>query len=58
MAVINIMGKLSDVSSTLLVDNNTAASLVQDPKISSKTKHIKVHYHFVRKKFLEHEYQI
>jgi hypothetical protein len=36
-------------------DNRSAICLVENPVFHARTKHIKVHYHFIREKFLQGE---
>jgi hypothetical protein len=45
-------------TSDLLVDNEPAESLIKDNKISDQSKHIDVHFHFVRERFVKGEYQV
>jgi transposase InsO family protein len=45
-------------TSDLLVDNEPAESLIKDNKISDRSKHIDVHFHFVRERFIKGEYQV
>ena len=42
----------------LLVDNQASITLMQDRKVNSKSKHIAVHYHFVRERFLQGEFMV
>jgi hypothetical protein len=44
--------------SDLLLDNEPAKSLIKDNKISDRSKHIDVHFHFVRERFNNSEYQV
>jgi hypothetical protein len=46
------------LTSDLLVDNEPAESLIKDNKISDWSKHIDVHFHFVRERFIKGEYQV
>jgi hypothetical protein len=45
-------------TSDLLVDNEPAESLIKDNKISDRSKHIDVYFHFVRERFIKGEYQV
>jgi hypothetical protein len=45
-------------TSDLLVDNEPAESLIKDNKISDRSKHIDVHFHFVRERFIKGEYHV
>ncbi|KAH4606440.1 hypothetical protein HBH82_108000 [Parastagonospora nodorum] len=42
----------------LMVDNEPALSLIKDHRISNRSKHINVHYHFVRERFVLGDYAI
>lgn len=42
----------------LLVDNEPAMSLIRDRKVNQRSKHINVHYHFVREQYLDGAYKL
>ena len=42
----------------LLVDNEAALTLICDRKTTQRSKHITVHYHFVRERFLDGEFTV
>ena len=42
----------------LLTDNQAALALIKDHKISNKSKHIAVHFHYTRERYLEGDFAI
>lgn len=42
----------------LYTDNNGAQELARNPRIHSRSKHIDVHYHYVRDKFNEGDFEL
>lgn len=47
-----------DKETTLYVDNQSAIQLVRNPVFHKRTKHIDVHFHFIRKKVNEKEIKV
>jgi hypothetical protein len=43
------------VAVTLYCDNQSAICLAENPVFHARTKHIEVHYHFIREKVLQEE---
>jgi transposase InsO family protein len=48
----------ANLNCLLLVDNEPALSLIRDHRLNQRSKHINVHYHFVRERYLDDEYDI
>ncbi|KAK6586058.1 hypothetical protein PZA11_001115 [Diplocarpon coronariae] len=46
------------VGAHLMVDNEPAIALTKDQRTSNRSKHINVHYHFVRERFADGEYSL
>ena len=42
----------------LCSDNQSAIRLAENPIFHARTKHVEVHYHFVREKFLQGEIEL
>ncbi|CAG5149245.1 uncharacterized protein ALTATR162_LOCUS2324 [Alternaria atra] len=42
----------------LATDNQAAIILAKDQRISARSKHIAIHYHFVRERYLDKEFEI
>lgn len=38
-------------TSTIFIDNQSAIKLIQNPVFHKRTKHIEIHYHFIREKY-------
>ncbi|KAH3957096.1 hypothetical protein HBH51_231200 [Parastagonospora nodorum] len=57
-AIKELMGHAKYPSCWLMVDNEPALSLIKDHRISNRSKHINVHYHFVRERFVLGDYTI
>ena len=57
-ALIELLDNVDHWQFKLLVDNQAAMSLIQDSKISARSKHIAVHYHFVRERYHNNEFVI
>jgi len=49
------IGYPCDKETTLYVDNQSAIQLVRNPVFHKRTKHIDIHFHFVREKVNEKE---
>ena len=47
-----------DIQYRLHMDNEPALCIVKDHRLTQRTKHINVHYHFVRERYLEGEYEV
>ena len=43
---------------TLATDNQAAIALAKDYRINARSKHIAIHYHFVRERYLDREFNI
>jgi hypothetical protein len=53
------MDKLvSYLDAILLINNEPAILLVQDQRLNARSKHITVHYHFIRERYLNSEFKI
>jgi hypothetical protein len=42
----------------LLINNEPAMSLVQDQRLNARSKHITIHYHFIKERYLNGEFEI
>lgn len=57
-ALSELLSADTKINYTLMVDNEPAMSLIKDHRLNARSKHINVHYHFVRERFLDGEFDI
>lgn len=53
-----LRGMNIQLSYKLLVDNQPAMTIISDRKITARSKHIAVHYHFVRDRYLKGDFDL
>ena len=52
--LVQLMKDLNQITSEVVViycDNESAIKLAENPVFHARTKHVEVHYHFIREKF-------
>ena len=54
----NDLHQLVDYAVPLYYDNQSAVRLAENPVFHARTKHVEVHYHFIREKVLEEEVEL
>lgn len=56
--LMNDLHQLVDYAVPLHCDNQSAVRLAENPVFHARTKHVEVHYHFIREKVLEEEIEM
>ncbi|CAL5438464.1 unnamed protein product [Camellia sinensis] len=56
--LMNDLHQLVDYAIPLYCDNQSAVRLAENPVFHARTKHVEVHYHFIREKVLEEEIEM
>ena len=56
--LMNDLHQLVDYAVPLYCDNQSAVRLAENPVFHARTKHVEVHYHFIREKVLEEEVEL
>ncbi|CAL5438518.1 unnamed protein product [Camellia sinensis] len=56
--LMNDLHQLVDYAIPLYCDNQSAVRLAENPVFHARTKHMEVHYHFIREKVLEEEIEM
>ena len=58
MQLMKDLHQLVDYIVPLYFDNQSAISLAKNPVLHARTKHLEVHYHFIKEKILQYEVKI
>ncbi|RVX10690.1 Retrovirus-related Pol polyprotein from transposon RE2 [Vitis vinifera] len=56
--LMNDLHQLVDYAVPLYYDNQSAVRLAENPVFHARTKHVEVHYHFIKEKVLEEEVEL
>ncbi|BFG28414.1 hypothetical protein CerSpe_146880 [Prunus speciosa] len=56
--LMNDLHQLVDYSVSLYYDNQSAVHLAENPAFHARTKHVEIHYHFIREKVLQEEIEM
>ena len=56
--LMNNLHQLVDYAVPLYSDNQSAILLTENPVFHARTKHVEVHYHFIREKVLQEEIEM
>jgi len=56
--LMNDLHQVTDYAIPLYCDNQSAVRLAENPVFHARTKHVEVHYHFIREKVLEEEVKL
>ncbi|CAL8099446.1 unnamed protein product [Prunus armeniaca] len=56
--LMNDLHQLVDYSVPLYCDNQSAVRLAENPVFYARTKHVEIHYHFIREKVLQEEIEM
>ena len=52
------LGEQQDVPTRIFVDNTSAIALARNPEFHARTKHIQLHYHYIRQAMAEREVDV
>ncbi|CAL9028013.1 unnamed protein product [Prunus brigantina] len=56
--LMNDLHQMVDYSVPLYCDNQSAVRLAENPVFHARTKHVEIHYHFIREKVLQEEIEM